>query len=311
MLLDLRTLIKEWFSGKQAPRKSLKPDRGRIQVQDADDIMIAGSAEAEDSVQEDVLRASESPALDDVRELLSPPQSPGTTTVKALNESGCRVDKAKEPEVALEDPISTKIDLATPIPSSNEDVPTSSPKVRIRSMEPGVVGIESPDAIGLPAIDDSRLQTLAMTPSTKPNLAETGISGNSPPAIVPSCEPNLAISEPSEAVILPPLAGSKLTKSDIEIDDSKQAAHSPSRPAPMSTSPSSSKMMLSKRLIDAVSPGGSPQIGTSLLRRETLRRKESPSKQKPLRKGRSPKKKRDTLQRRDTLQERDSAEGHC
>lgn len=56
--------------------------------------------------------------------------------------------------------------------------------------------------------------------------------------------------------------------------------------------------------ISADTPGASPQIGTSLLRRESLRKKDSPSKKPNLRKSRSPMK-RETLQRRDTLQERE------
>ena len=57
-------------------------------------------------------------------------------------------------------------------------------------------------------------------------------------------------------------------------------------------------------LKQADSPGQSPQIGTSLLRRESLRRKESPSNRRSLRKTR-----RETLQRRDTLQEREILRG--
>ena len=57
-------------------------------------------------------------------------------------------------------------------------------------------------------------------------------------------------------------------------------------------------------LKQANSPGQSPQIGTSLLRRESLRRKESPSNRRNLRKSR-----RETLQRRDTLQEREILRG--
>ena len=57
-------------------------------------------------------------------------------------------------------------------------------------------------------------------------------------------------------------------------------------------------------LKQAHSPGQSPQIGTSLLRRESLRRKESPSNRRSLRKSR-----RETLQRRDTLQEREILRG--
>ena len=57
-------------------------------------------------------------------------------------------------------------------------------------------------------------------------------------------------------------------------------------------------------LKQANSPAQSPQIGTSLLRRESLRRKDSPSNRRSLRKTR-----RETLQRRDTLQEREILRG--
>ena len=66
----------------------------------------------------------------------------------------------------------------------------------------------------------------------------------------------------------------------------------------------SPKLLLSVKSLQADYPGETPQIGTSLLRRESLRGKESPSKKNDARKSKTPKK-RDTLQRRDTLQERE------
>ena len=75
-------------------------------------------------------------------------------------------------------------------------------------------------------------------------------------------------------------------------------------PHTLTTPGANPQLLLSAESLRPDYPGETPQIGTSLLRRESLRQTESPSKQRKARKSKSPKKK-DTLQRRDTLQERE------
>ena len=75
-------------------------------------------------------------------------------------------------------------------------------------------------------------------------------------------------------------------------------------PHTVTTPDANPKLLLSAESLRPDYLGETPQIGTSLLRRESLRRKDSPSTKRHARKSKTPKRK-DTLQRRDTLQERE------
>ena len=59
------------YVGKQASRKSLRPDNARVKKRSADDTSPTFVDKPKNVIQDDILRARDSPALDDVRGLLS------------------------------------------------------------------------------------------------------------------------------------------------------------------------------------------------------------------------------------------------
>ena len=150
------------------------------------------------------------------------------------------------------------------------------------------------DTLSSPAVPVGTEHSPAATREVTQNLSRTPTIGGG----------NVVASSPSPAFspIIPEILAStvSLNSPQTTVPHAEPMASRESvTPKPSSTL----KLPQPTELLRGESPGQSPQIGTSLLRRESLRRKESPDKRSS-RKTRSPKK-RDTLSKRDTLQERE------
>ena len=242
-----------------------------------------------ESIQPETLRASYSPAEEDVRILLKSPN-----TMEDIVEAEPK-RSSKEPVTGHEESIT----LADDIPKSLE---STMPSVQ--------------DA----AIDNPAFQVL-LPPTPE---VEANIQDNLPVALhtISPGRQDETESQPSEVLVpgieSPPVRSQTPTISPImriipvgiaSVTTSETAATCPESENPYvqtdSLTKSSTPRLLNRAVLkQADSPYQSPQIGTSLLRRESLRRKESPSNRRSLRKTR-----RETLQRRDTLQEREILRG--
>jgi len=252
-----------------------------IQMEEPEHVNTAESAVSkivvQEEVQEDTLRASQRPALEDVRELLGS-VSNGDTTPDA-DETGLVMSETVHG--AESSNLLTTFTPDTSSPQLDHEGGSDSLKETMSSRE-DIPGYSLPDL----------LSPIAPKPSSPTPQLE---------------RPFLQISE-VEAVVhdtdLPsPSKVEARTISPERVNSNAESAPSLLH-AVMPRSTSAAKSRRPKQLLDALSPSGSPQIGTSLLRRESLRRMETPSKKRELRKPKGPKK-RDTLSRRDTLQERE------
>ena len=242
-----------------------------------------------ETVQPETLRASHSPAEEDVRILLKSPDHIGDIgeaeskrspeeRVTAHQES---IAHANDVPKSLEDTMSSVQDdtigrtalqaLLLPTPEIEANIQDSLP-VAVHAISPGRQSETESQHLEVPASEIESAPVPSPLPTLSPIMqlvpVETG-SVTTPETVVTRLE------------LKNPLV---------------QTA---------SSNRSSTPRLLNRAVLkQANSPGGSPQIGTSLLRRESLRRKESPSNRRSLRKTR-----RETLQRRDTLQEREILRG--
>ena len=236
-----------------------------------------------ESVQPEAMRASHSPAVEDVRTLMKLPKNmKGTVEAVARRSPQERVTAHEE-----------SMSHADDVPKSLEDA--------MSSVQDATMDNTAPQAL---------------LPPTRE--AEASIQDNLPEAVhaispVPQCETG---SQPSEVPAsktdsapvpsLPPTLSPIMqvipaeTATAVRYPESENSQVRTDSPIKTSTPRLPNRAVLKQ----AKSPGQSPQIGTSLLRRESLRRKESPSNRRNLRKSR-----RETLQRRDTLQEREILRG--
>ena len=236
-----------------------------------------------ENVQTEALRASHSPAVEDVRILLKSPE---------IMESSVETEAKKLPQVrgtAHKESI-----------GHADDVP--------KALEDAMLSVHDP------TMDNTALQ--ALLPSTRE--CEANVEDNLPVAVhaispVSQCETESQPSEvPASKIKCGPVPSPPPTLSPtLKVNPAETARVITPETAVRYLESENSHMRsstprLPNRAIfkQANSPRQSPQIGTSLLRRESLRRKESPSNRRNLRKSR-----RETLQRRDTLQEREILRG--
>lgn len=258
-------------------------------------------------IQEDTLPASSSPALEDVRALLSPTTKGDTTPFEELSPLG-----HDETEIFL-DQGSRKTKLTNLLEGQTKEnlfdslhageslslVITPSLQDRVQEYPPGKSQSPNPRKQSSPA-------TSSETPSLEKGAAKAVVQDISSPS------PSLSKAEENVTKPGPPISATTehlppSTPGVSGIDQGLAFSNAQSVPSSLpkgTPRASAAKLRQSKRLLAGLSPDGSPQIGTSLLRRESLRSKETPSKKRELRKTKTPKK-RDTLSRRDTLQERE------
>jgi len=274
-------------------------------------------------VQDDTLQASESPALDNVRELLSPTTHEQdvleSRSPRAPYDNADNVGRSPSPKAEDDNTHETSAIAAEGAAPNSRDV-TALPQLShcgLRLNSTNGVTADAGDS-SVPRNDGEMSNwPNAVQPTATDEYVLSPASGASPKAS------GNATSEIADAVFTPNEDGLESRGSELVASSHRSIANTSqkrgaetrsllSQKAPRSSprkakTPGSSqtpKQVRSSEYLRADTPGGSPQIGTSLLRRESLRRRENPSKRTHLRKSRSPKK-RDTLQRRDTLQERE------
>ena len=322
--------------GKQASRRSLILDRPAVEVKEAGNGSSETPDASNDNVQQDSLRASESPVLDDVRGLLASTEHIQDTVEPHPHSLYSEQVMASEDDAASGAEVAQSIEDAT-----DADTHSESPALDVAPkfldtadhMEEEVEAVKDDaeetaeaekDAEVEKASNDAVFNNVALDASSPAKHETTDHTPSSPavpvgtehsPAATREVTPNLSrtptigggnvvASSPSPAFspIVPEVLASTVSLNSLQTTvphAEPMASRESVTPKPSSTL----KLPQPTELFRAESPGQSPQIGTSLLRRESLRRKESPDKKRSLRKTRSPKK-RDTLSRRDTLQER-------
>lgn len=106
---------RECSVGKQANRKSLKPDNVRFKTRSADDYTPRIADKPRNAVQNDTLRARESPALEDVRGLLSSEDDPVNAVEIAITSPPGHSDQVSEDEPFLETEGVTSSETSTSI----------------------------------------------------------------------------------------------------------------------------------------------------------------------------------------------------
>ncbi|KAL2040865.1 hypothetical protein N7G274_006323 [Stereocaulon virgatum] len=348
---------------KQASRRGLNSDRPAADMKQVGFERLETPEISEDNVQQDSLRASESPALNDVRELLFSPD-PTSHAVdpdphSSYNEEALGAETAQEDQIAiaLEDNAAihagtahnTTVTLDTDTHSGRPALDDArSSVVSMDHMEEDVKAdalmssdqpaeavkghkgenTEAESEAGSKEIsDDTAPITVASEASSLVKHATTYhtpydlaiVVGAEPPPVVNSEVALVSSQSPvhrCEDVVIcsPSPAFSPIVPEILALTASVNALVTPARiaePVISLSSPSATpklsgtlKLPHLTELLRVESPGHTPQIGTSLLRRESLRRKESPDRKRSSRRTRSPKK-RETLSRRDTLQERE------
>lgn len=298
---------------KQASREGLRSDRAKPQEGNAVEQIPAIPTNSRSSIKDDKLEVSVKPVLDDVRELHGlaehvdnaveiDAKSPSVYSVQVSTEDV--VDEV-EAEV-LSDHAEHYSHNAAPSRNTLDD----GPEAMYQRHEQHNVPVTSISGIKSPLAQSGTLCVQDVTKTEKDNI----ISSSSPAGVSPNHfkahsrviegVPDSASMEDSEKLNLAlcPLIQEEYGHS---LPKEKTCAEAFSSPYP--TTPVASRtpdLSYPAGFVETDHPGESPQIGTSLLRRESLRNKESPSRRRILRKSKSPKK-RETLQRRDTLQERE------
>ncbi len=242
-----------------------------------------------ESVQAETLRASLGPAVEDVRILLKSPENMGDTVKAEPRRSPEERVTAHEESMAHADDVSKSLEDAMP---SVQDATIDN--TALQALLPPTREVEANIQDNLPvavqAISPVRQYESGSQPSKVPISEIESAPVSSPP---PTLSPIIQVIPSETASVITPETAVTLLESEnphVQMD-----------PSIKSSTPRLPNRAVLKQ---ANSPGQSPQIGTSLLRRESLRRKESPSNRRNLRKSR-----RETLQRRDTLQEREILRG--
>ena len=242
-----------------------------------------------ETVQLETLRASHSPAVEDVRILLeSPPYHMGDIVqAEARRSLEEHVTTHEESMAHADDALKSLEDM-----SSVQDVTIAN--TALQAVLPPTPEVEANIQDNLPGA------VHAISPGRQ---HETGSQLSEVPA--PEIESAPVPSQPpttSPILQLMPVEIASVTIPETAVTCAGSVTSHVRTDSPIK----SSTPRLSNRAIlkQANSPKQSPQIGTSLLRRESLRRKESPNNRRNLRKTR-----RETLQRRDTLQEREILRG--
>ena len=281
------------------------------------------SAFPQNVVQHDPRQASESPTLDDVREILGSTTSEKNVVVPDRHSRYDESTAAAEKNAARDANTAQRTDDEVDVDAHTlaDDADKYFKHDATHEIEAAIsFGTAQQTISGMPLDDDSfdnsspiRHQDAIGYSDTPPAAATSehvpadlrGLTQHTITTPEPSVENAIAsCSAPAISLIV---------SEGITPTASKNLLETPTPLLKPSTSPSQSatrKLSRTPRLpqssesFRAESPGQSPQIVTSLLRRESLRRKETPEKKRTSRRTRSPKK-RDTLSRRDTLQERE------
>ena len=269
--------------GKNAPHKSLRPDTERLAIQEKENLVTEEASDTRDTVEEDHLRASHSPALDDARELLG--QNALALTLPGNETSQSR---PQDNDVIEDQPLQYEDAGSLPPASSPATTETLADNVVRDPFEPTDPGHEHTDGPAEPTpVSPIKLQILS---TEEPDKS----------ARVPDVNPEGKLGGSLLPLQTPSRASPSLGSSDTPVPQKETSSPQIMKPRPSSTP----KNLQTLQLSDLLSPGGSPQIGTSLLKRESLRRCNSPIKKREVRKSKSPQKK-ETLSRRDTIQERE------
>lgn len=242
-----------------------------------------------ETVQPETLRASHSPAVEDDRILPKSPDHMGDTVEAEPRQSPEERVTAHEGSMSPADDDQKSLeDAVSPVEDATMDN-TALQALLLHTLE-----VEAHTQDNLPVavhtISPGRQHGTESQPSDVPASEIESLPVPSPPPVV---APIMQFVPAETASVTTP----KTAVTCLESENPRFQADSLNK---------SSTPMLHNRaaLKQANSPGQSPQIGTSLLRRESLRRKDSPSNRRSLRKTR-----RETLQRRDTLQEREILRG--
>lgn len=103
-----------WYStGKQASRKSLKPDNAGVKTRSASDDTQSIVNESKDAVQDDTLRARESLASEDVHELLNCGNDAANAGEVAATGSPEQLDEVPEDDIVIETQDATPSEITT------------------------------------------------------------------------------------------------------------------------------------------------------------------------------------------------------
>ena len=329
------------FIGKQASRKNLKPTNAGVKTRSTNENMPSIVDQSRIAVQDDVLRARESPALEDVRELLSSgddaadakeivPKSPqrseetpdDDTAIETLDgepsETLATTDKAlstnegsPDAEAVTSSCVGPYADEATK--ANNDDAVTqgrtgNGDNILMGSYAKSAADVTVPSPFCHEDIVNSEAAVTAQDGCTSSSDA---IHSRSAPGASPidGADLRLSVLKSTPETLARAKRVSEQPSLDLSLPPSANVS-TPKRTSPRKrsavTTPgatSNPKLLLSEGLVQPEFLPETPQIGTSLLRRESLRQKESSSK-RDARKNKTPKK-RDTIQRRDTLQERE------
>ena len=327
--------------GKQASRKNLKPTDGGIKTRSTIESMPSVGDQSSNAVRDDVLRARESPASEDVRELLSSGDDAAdageliaTSPPRKLEETPADDTVIESREGEPSETLSTT-DQATPTDERSPDAEAVTSSEVVIFADEGTktdndVAVAqgrttNVDNIVMDSYTKSPVDVTIPSPRCHKEIADAGAAMTAENA----CTSSSDVIHSRSAFEAPPVddADRRLLISKSTPKALARAKQVPEQPSldcslmpranvstPKRTSPRKKSAVTTPGAIGTpkLFPEGvvqpdflveTPQIGTSLLRRESLRRKESSSK-RDSRKNKTPKK-RDTLQRRDTLQERE------
>ena len=275
--------------GKHVTHTGPNANSKRFQAQDSDNKTIAETLVAGTMVQEDSLGVSQSPVLDEACELLhSNDQFDKDVNNEAIDSHNDKTGNAGEIEP--------------------KEADTKSPP----SVPVGIESVSSISEAAEPEFFDGTASAAEREPGSPcpitMSLVTPPEASNARLEAVPLRTGDVPVGEVSKVDFMA-YTEDPVEKPEATTDSPKHIA-SPTSPISMpenaaTPAPSSSKKSHhAHKSLDGSSPGESPQIGTSLLRRESLRRKDSPTQRKETRRTKSPRK-IDTLSRRDTLQERE------
>ena len=329
-----------WYTiGKQASRKSVKPTNAGVKTRSKSENMPSIVDHSRNAVQDDVLRARESPALEDVRELLSSgddaadvgeivaksPQklenTPDDGTVIQTRDGGSSETLSSTNQAIPMDGRSPDTEASSEVVIFADEATKTVNDVAVTQGKTGKVDNIPLDSSAKSAVDITvpspcRHEEVldpeaAVTAEDACTLSSDVIHSRSALGAPPADNADFRLLESKGTPKA--LARAKRVSEQPILDLSLKPSanvNTPKRTSPRKrsavTTPgaiSTPKSLLSEGLVQPDFLVETPQIGTSLLRRESLRRKESSSK-RDARKNKTPKK-RDTLQRRDTLQERE------
>ena len=329
--------------GKQASRKSLKPTNAGVKTRSTGGNIPSIGDQSRNAVQDDVRHARESPAFEDVRELLSSGDVAANARDIVVTSPPQQLDETPDYDTAIK---TQDGESSETLSNTNQATPTDerSPDAgAVTSSEVVTFAEEATKTDNDVAVTqgrtgnvdnkliDSNANSAADVTVASPYCHQEIVNAKAAMTAEDACTPSfdvihsrrkfeaspiddtdfrLSVSESTPKA----LAGAKLVSEQPSLDLSlmpNATVNTPRRTSPRKklavTTPgaiSTPKLLPSEGLVQPDFSVETPQIGTSLLRRESLRRKESSSKKRDARNNKTPKK-RDTLQRRDTLQERE------